>query len=74
MDAAVTVNVSMGLRETIQVVGGVVMLFILSWKLSLLILGVVPLITIPAIFFGKWVKKLSTKMQDALARVKFYKL
>ena len=64
---AVTVNVSMALRWASTVVVGIGYLFFISWKLTLVMLSVVPLVAISARFYGKKIKTLSKASQDALA-------
>ena len=65
---AVTVNVSMALRFSGQLVVGVGFLFIISWKLTLVMLSTMPLIVIGAIIFGRYIKRVSKLVQDALAK------
>ena len=64
---SVTVNVSMGLRFGLQAVGSLVVLFWTSWKLTALMLGVVPFVAIGAVIFARTVRGLSKQTQDALA-------
>jgi len=64
---AVTINVSMFLRGVVQFLGAVIMCFATSWKLTLVILSVIPVIIIFAVFYGKYIRNMSTKVQDALA-------
>jgi ABC-type multidrug transport system fused ATPase/permease subunit len=64
----VTINISMGLRQIVTVIGGLAYLFIISWKLTLIMLSVVPVSAISARIYGKKVKALSKATQDALAR------
>jgi len=64
----VTANISMGLRWTVQCIGALGALFIVSWKLTLVMIAVVPLIAISTMVYGKFVRKMSKKLQDALAK------
>jgi len=64
---AVTVNISMGLRYAATVLGGIVYLFVLSWKLSLVMVAVVPAVAISAVVYGRYVRTLSKEQQKALA-------
>ena len=64
---SVTVNISMGLRFALQAVGSLCVLFYTSWKLTGLMLGVVPVVAIGAVLFARTVRSLSRKTQDALA-------
>ncbi|KAL0487883.1 ABC transporter B family member ABCB1 [Acrasis kona] len=67
LESAVTTNVSMGIRYIVQIIGSVAILFFLSWKLSFVMLAVVPPIVIGAVVYSKYVKNLGKKAQDALA-------
>ena len=65
---AVTVNVSMGLRWCVQILVGVVILFYISWKLTTLMLVIVPPLAIGARYFGSAMRKISHDYQESLAR------
>lgn len=65
---AVSVNVSMALRNVAQSVGGVALLFYTSPVLTLLMLAVVPAVAISAVYYGRRVRRLAKQTQDALAR------
>jgi ABC-type multidrug transport system fused ATPase/permease subunit len=54
-------------RQVVIIVGGIVFLAILSWKLSLIMLATVPVMAIIAVFFGRFIKKLSKTAQDEAA-------
>ncbi len=64
---AVSVNVSMLLRNVASALGAVVLLFIISPKLTGLMLLVVPPISVAAVGYGRRVRRLSKEAQDALA-------
>lgn len=55
------------IRQSILLVGGVSFLFIVSVKLTLLNLSILPVIVIVAVIFGKFIRNLSRKAQDKLA-------
>ena len=63
----VSVNISMALRALATVVGGVVLLFYTSPRLTALMLLVVPPVAILAMRYGRRVRKVSRDAQDALA-------
>merc|ERR1712167_184430 len=65
---AATTNVSMFLRSTASLLLSVCLLFLTSWRLTLVALAVVPAITLIAILYGRFIKRLSKRYQDALAR------
>lgn len=63
----VTVNVSMGLRFSIMALGGVGMMLYTSPALTGVAMLVVPVVAIGAAIYGRIVRRLSMKVQDALA-------
>lgn len=72
---ACTVNISMGLRFVATILGGVLYLFLISWKLTLVMLSVVPLVAVGVLLYGKKVKGLSIevrRMPHALTHTNAY--
>jgi ABC-type multidrug transport system fused ATPase/permease subunit len=57
----------MGLRWITVVLFGIIVLFVINWKLTLVQLCVVPFVAVMARVYGGTIKKLSKKTQDALA-------
>lgn len=64
---ALSVNISMLVRAMVQALGGILMLFITSAKLTVFILIIIPPLGFLAARFGKKVKSISKRAQDALA-------
>lgn len=64
---ALSVNISMLIRNVFQTVGGLILLFITSTKLTVFILVIIPPIALLVAIFGKKVKTISKLTQDALA-------
>eukprot|EP01138_Halocafeteria_seosinensis_P009491 gb/GECG01009699.1/.p1 GENE.gb/GECG01009699.1/~~gb/GECG01009699.1/.p1 ORF type:complete len:684 (+),score=94.48 gb/GECG01009699.1/:1-2052(+) len=64
---AITLNISMGLRWSATVIGGIIYLFIMSWRLTLVMMGVVPVVLLSALVYGRYVKRLTNASQQALA-------
>ncbi|KAF4673717.1 hypothetical protein FOL47_010198 [Perkinsus chesapeaki] len=64
---ALTVNVSVGVRSLASVIGGTIILFIISSKLTLIMLSIVPLAAIATMCYAKFVGKLSKGYQKELA-------
>ncbi|MEQ1505593.1 MAG: ABC transporter transmembrane domain-containing protein, partial [Myxococcota bacterium] len=64
----VTVNVSMAIRYGFGALGGAAMLLYKSPALTALALSVVPVAAIGAAVYGRMVRRVSTDVQDALAR------
>lgn len=56
------------LRQIFTIVFGITFIGLISWKLSLIMLAIVPLIAVSAVIFGKFIKKVSKKAQDAAAQ------
>ena len=65
--SAVTQALSDLLTQSLSLVGSVVLMVILNWRLSLLIFLVVPAVTVAAIYFGRKIRRLSRAIQDRLA-------
>lgn len=55
------------IRQVITMIIGITMLFIWFPKLTLLMVATFPLLMIAAMFFGKYIRKLSKTVQDELA-------
>ena len=55
------------IRQIILLTGGIGFLFIVSVKLTLLNLAVLPVLIVVAVVFGKFIRNLSRKAQDKLA-------
>ena len=65
-------SLSMALRSSLTLVGGLVLMFITNVKLSLIITAGVPLVLLPILIFGRRVRRLSTQSQDSIASVGSY--
>ena len=64
---AFSITLAEFLRQFITLIVGIAFLFYLSWKLSLIMLAVFPLVIIFALLFGRYIKKMSKERQDNLA-------
>lgn len=62
-----TTTIAEFLRQFILIVGGVVFLAVISPKLTLMMLSIVPLVAIAAVIFGRFIRKYSKKTQDTIA-------
>ena len=67
LETAVSSSLSIALRNTLLLLGGLAMLFSTSLKLTLLVLGGVPFVVIPIVFFGRRVRNLARASQDRVA-------
>ncbi|NRD49379.1 ATP-binding cassette domain-containing protein [Corallococcus exiguus] len=64
----VSANISMGLRNAVQALGGIVLLFYTSPSLTFLMLAIVPVVAVGGMVYGRRVRGLSRNVQDALAK------
>lgn len=55
------------IRQIILLTGGVCLLFVVSGKLTLLNLSILPILVVIAVVFGRFIRKLSRQAQDRLA-------
>lgn len=72
LQATVGATTAIALRNTLMLIGGVVLLFVTSAKLTALVLLVVPLVLLPILFFGRRVRRLSRESQDRVADIGAY--
>ena len=70
--AAVGAAVSIALRNLVLFVGATVMMVVTSPRLSLLVLGAIPVIVLPLYGFGRAVRRRSRAAQDTLADASAY--
>ncbi|WOI56676.1 ABC transporter transmembrane domain-containing protein [Palleronia sp. LCG004] len=61
-------SVSIALRNLLILLGGLALLFFTSFKLSLLVLMIVPLVIVPIITLGRRLRRLGRENQDWIAR------
>ncbi|MYM39830.1 ABC transporter transmembrane domain-containing protein [Duganella qianjiadongensis] len=67
IQAVVGTSISMALRNVLLFIGGLIMLFVTSIKLSSIIIGLLVLTVLPIVMFGRRVRKLSRDSQDRIA-------
>jgi len=70
--SAVGASVSTALRNVMLFVGATAMMVITSPRLSGFVLLAIPLIVLPLVAFGRWVRRLSRTAQDTLADATAY--
>jgi ATP-binding cassette, subfamily B, bacterial len=70
--SAVGASVSIALRNILLFVGATAMMVITSPRLSGFVLAAIPLIVVPLVAFGRWVRRLSRGAQDTLADASAY--
>ena len=64
---ALTSTLAEFLRQLIIIIGGVSLLMFTSFKLTLFMLAIVPVIMILVVFFGRYIRKLSKQAQSQVA-------
>jgi ATP-binding cassette, subfamily B, bacterial len=69
IEQIVGTTVSVALRNTVLGIGGVIYLFTLAPKLTLMLLVGIPVIILPIVFIGRKLQDLSRKSQDRVADV-----
>ena len=67
IQSVVGTSISLALRNTLLFVGGLAMLFVTSVKLTSIILGLLVLVVVPIVLFGRRVRTLSRDSQDRIA-------
>ena len=66
---SVTSIVSMAMRNGVQVIGALVLLFVISAKLTLMMLVIVPPLVLTTIWFGRKIRRMAREVRDELAKV-----
>ncbi|MBI1954410.1 MAG: ATP-binding cassette domain-containing protein, partial [Proteobacteria bacterium] len=62
-------SVAIALRNILLLIGGFIMMLIVSWKLSFIACGIVPIVLVPIILYGRRVRQLSQETQASIADV-----
>ena len=70
--SAVGASVSIALRNLLLFLGGAAMMVVTSPRLSLFVLGAIPIIVLPLVGFGRAVRKRGRAAQDTLAEASGY--
>jgi len=68
LQSAITEDLVALLRQGLTLVGAVILLFWLDWRLTLVILLGVPFITLTMVWLGRKIRRESKTVQDALAK------
>jgi ABC-type multidrug transport system fused ATPase/permease subunit len=55
------------LRGVLTMIGGIILIYLISPKMTALMLSVVPVVVVIALVFGRYIRKMSRKAQDQLA-------
>lgn len=68
LQETLTTTLSQFIRQIVIISGGITLLILTSFKLTLFMLAVVPVIVLMAVLFGKYIRKLSKKVQSEIAK------
>jgi ATP-binding cassette subfamily B protein len=69
---AISASVSQALRNSLLLIGALIMMVLTSLKLSALVIAAIPLIVLPLVAYGRVVRRLSRRAQDELAKASSY--
>jgi ABC transporter fused permease/ATP-binding protein len=69
VEGVVSSDLSIALRNGIQLIGGLVILFVIDARLTAIIFTIVPPIVIATVFFGRVIRRKTRDVQDQLAKV-----
>ncbi len=67
LQETLTTTIAEFIRQIIIIIVGTILLSFISGKLTLFMLALIPVVVIVAVFFGRFIKKLSTQAQDKVA-------
>jgi ABC-type multidrug transport system fused ATPase/permease subunit len=62
-----TTNIAEFLRQLILIIGGIIIICFMSWKMSAVMLATIPVIAIITLVFARYIRKLSKEVQDKIA-------
>jgi ATP-binding cassette subfamily B protein/subfamily B ATP-binding cassette protein MsbA len=65
-------SLSIALRSSLMLIGGILFLLVMHFKLTLILLTCVPFVIVPVLYFGRRVRSLSRDSQDEIANVGRY--
>lgn len=68
LQETLTTTLAEFIRQIIIITGGITLLMITSWKLTLFMLSVLPGMMLLAVFFGRYIRKLSKNVQAEVAK------
>lgn len=67
VETVITGSVSFALRSIATILGAIILMFFISWKLAVMVLAIAPAMILPLILTGKKIKRYSRDSQDRLA-------
>ncbi|MBC7870292.1 MAG: ATP-binding cassette domain-containing protein, partial [Chitinophagaceae bacterium] len=67
MRSVLTNNINTLLQQTFIMIGSIIVMFALNWRLTMFIIALIPLIVLIGFAFGFYLRRISTEVQDELA-------
>ena len=67
IQGAVSTALAQLINQVVLLIGSIILLVVTNWRLTLLMLAIVPVVILAATFFGRKLRQLSTRFQDAIA-------
>ncbi len=67
LQGLITTTVAEFIRQIITIIVGVVIISLISWKLTVFMLATFPILIVVALLFGRYIRKLSAEAQKELA-------
>ncbi len=62
-----TTTIAEFLRQFMLIIGGIILLMVISPKLTFMMLAIVPVVAVAAVIFGRFIRKVSRQVQDKIA-------
>jgi ABC-type multidrug transport system fused ATPase/permease subunit len=62
-----TTNIAMFIRQILIMIGGIILIFMSSSQLSVYMISTMPIIIVIALFFGRFIRKISKEVQNITA-------
>ncbi len=72
LQATVSTALAQALAQGVTFIGGVILMFLVSLRLSLTVLSFLPIAIVAAAFFGRRLRRISTEFQDRVADANSY--
>jgi len=67
MRSVMTNNITTLLQQGLTMIGAMIIMFVINWRLSLFIIGIIPVIMALGAAFGFFLRRFSTEVQDQIA-------
>lgn len=62
-----TTSIAEFLRQFIIIIGGTIIICMMSWKMALIMLSIIPVVAMFTLFFAKYIRKIAKQVQDKVA-------